>query len=265
MARTRTSIVGKDTSSLEDTWRRFRAGELDCRNKLVEAYLPLVKVVAERMHARLVEQVDIDDLHSSGILGLLDAVNAYDPDRGVKFETYCLPRIRGAMLDELRSMDWVPRLVRSRHRKLMETVEILEATMGRKPTETEIARKLGVPLSKVRQMQNDSNLVGQISLEHPVDNGGGKLCRLGETIRDRNQEEPSHTATKHDLRNLIMQGLSKAERLVILLYYYEGMTMKEIGATLGLSESRISQMHSELVERLRAAMKSHGAPPTAAA
>src|SRR5256712_8584729 len=145
-------------------WRDYRAEPtVDLRNQLVELYLPLVKYNAERIWQRLPEGVDLDDLISAGVFGLMDAIDAFDLTRGVKFETYCVPRIRGAMLDELRTMDWVPRLVRSKHTKMEETRKALEAALGRPPRSDEMAAKLGVTPEEYEKMTGDATAVGLVS------------------------------------------------------------------------------------------------------
>jgi RNA polymerase sigma factor for flagellar operon FliA len=148
-----------------ELWREFKEQPTTpLRNRLVERYLPLVKYNAERIWQRLPEGVDLDDLISAGVFGLMDAIDAFDLGRGVKFETYCVPRIRGAMLDELRTMDWVPRLVRSKHTKMEEARKSLEAQHGRPPTESELADRLGLPMAEFEKMAMDANAVGLISL-----------------------------------------------------------------------------------------------------
>src|SRR6202163_2765519 len=150
---------------VQQLWKDYRTEPtVELRNQLVELYLPLVKYNAERIWARLPEGVDLDDLISAGVFGLMDAIDAFDLERGVKFETYCVPRIRGAMLDELRTMDWVPRLVRSKHTKLEEARKSLEAALGRPPTPDEMASKLGLPIDEYEKMAMDANAVGLISL-----------------------------------------------------------------------------------------------------
>jgi RNA polymerase sigma factor for flagellar operon FliA len=182
---------------IAQVWRDYKeAPSIELRNQLVEKYLPLVKYNADRIWQRLPDGVDLDDLISAGIFGLMDAIEAFDLERGVKFETYCVPRIRGAMLDELRTMDWVPRLVRSKATKMEEARKSLEASLGRPPRPDEMAGRLGVSLEEFHKMVGDATAVSQV--------------------------------------------------------YYEDMTMKEIGATLDLSESRVSQMHSSIVARLQA-------------
>src|SRR5712675_2443722 len=158
-------MVTRVDVDVQQLWHEYRAHPtIDLRNQLVELYLPLVKYNAERIWARLPEGVDLDDLISAGVFGLMDAIDAFDLERGVKFETYCVPRIRGAMLDELRTMDWVPRLVRSKHTRMEETRKALEAQHGRPPTDAELAERLGLPPQEFEKMAVDANAVGLISL-----------------------------------------------------------------------------------------------------
>ncbi len=221
----------------------------------MENYRHLVKYAAERLHSKLPDKVDVDDLISAGIFGLMDAIDAYDPDRGVKFETYCSPRIRGSILDELRSMDWVPRLVRARASQLTKATQALEIHLGRKPVKEEIAAELKLEPDEFNRLRRDANAVNLVSLDTKYNDGDGeKEIREIDIIKDERSEDPIIEAQKRDLKNLLTKGLTRAERLIIILYYYEEMTMKEIGATLDLSESRVSQMHSSIVARLKAQM-----------
>jgi RNA polymerase sigma factor FliA len=239
---------------IQQLWRDYRAEPTrDMRNTLVEHYLPLVKYNAERIWARLPEGVDLDDLISAGVFGLMDAIGAFDLDRGVKFETYCVPRIRGAMLDELRTMDWVPRLVRSKHTKLEETRKALEAELGRPPTSDELATRLGVSLQEFEKIAGDATAVSLVSLNKKwYETDSYKDVREIDILEDKKAEDPTHRLQNRDLMRLVTRGLNRNERLIVILYYYEDMTMKEIGATLDLSESRVSQMHSSIVSRLQA-------------
>jgi len=238
---------------LQDVWRDFKAtGHPALRNRLMEAYLPLVKYNAERIAAKLPDEVEADDLNSAGIFGLMDAITAFDLDRGVKFETYCAPRIRGAILDELRMMDWVPRLVRSRAQKLSRATSVLEAELGRSPTEGEIADRMALPPGEFDKLIRDATAVGIISLSRKhYDSDSNKDVREGDVLADKRSRDPLIEVQKRNLRDMLMRGLNRAERLVLILYYYEEMTMKEIGATLELSESRVSQMHSSMLNRLK--------------
>jgi RNA polymerase sigma factor for flagellar operon FliA len=223
---------------------------------LLENYLPIVKYTADRLRAKLPDEVDVDDLISAGIFGLMDALKAFDPERGVKFETYCSPRIRGAILDELRSMDWVPRLVRSRAHKLNNATHTLEAQFGRKPEEKELAKQMKVTMKEFRKVQRDAHAVGLVSLSRKwFETDSSKDVREIDVLEDRRSDNPFHTAQAKDLRELVTRGLSRAERLIIILYYFEEMTMKEIGETLDLSESRVSQMHSAILARLRSQLE----------
>jgi RNA polymerase sigma factor for flagellar operon FliA len=219
----------------------------------VEHYLHLVKSNAERIWKRLPDGVELDDLFSAGVFGLMDAVKSFDPNRGVKFETYCVPRIRGAMLDELRTMDWVPRLVRSKASKLEEARKSLEAQLGRPPRPEEMCEKLGVSLEEYHKMVGDATAVTQVSLNKKwYETDSYKDVREIDVLEDKKAEDPTHRLQNRDLMRLVTRGLNRNERLIIILYYYEDMTMKEIGATLDLSESRVSQMHSSIVARLQA-------------
>ena len=235
-------------------WREYRANpSIELRNQLVENYLPLVRYNAERIWSRLPEGVDLDDLISAGVFGLMDAIDAFDLERGVKFETYCVPRIRGAMLDELRTMDWVPRLVRSKASKLEEARKSLEAALGRPPRPEEMAEKLGVTPEEYHKMLGDATAVSQVSLNKKwYETDSYKDVREIDILEDKKAEDPTHRLQNRDLMRLVTRGLNRNERLIIILYYYEDMTMKEIGATLDLSESRVSQMHSSIVARLQA-------------
>ena len=249
--RTRQTRAPKE--DVEKWWKAFRrTGSEKYRNLLLENYLPIVKYAGERLHAKLPDEVEVDDLISAGTFGLMDAVKAFDPQRGVKFETYCAPRIRGAILDELRSMDWVPRLVRSRAHKLNEATRALEASLGRKPNERELAKRMRMNMKDFRKLQRDARAVGLVSLSRKwFETDSHKDVREIDVLEDKRSDDPLRTAQRRDIKDLVTRGLSRAERLIIILYYFEEMTMKEIGETLDLSESRVSQMHSAILGRLR--------------
>jgi RNA polymerase sigma factor for flagellar operon FliA len=244
--------------TIDEIWERFhKKRDEHSRNLLMEYYRNLVKYSADRLHSKLPDKVELDDLVSAGIFGLMDAIDAFDPSRGVKFETYCSPRIRGSILDELRSMDWVPRLVRARAHQLSKATHSLEINLGRKPTEKEIAEELDMDSDEFTRLQRDANAVSLVSLDTNYGEGEGeKDIREIDIIKDERSKNPVIEAQKRDLKNLLTKGLTRAERLIIVLYYYEEMTMKEIGATLDLSESRVSQMHSSIIARLKAQMNS---------
>ncbi|MHC4988792.1 MAG: FliA/WhiG family RNA polymerase sigma factor [Planctomycetota bacterium] len=233
-----------EKNDIQQVWTEFfKTRSERCRNILMENYLHLVKYSAERICVKLPDKVELDDLIQAGIFGLKDALEAYDPERGVKFETYCAPRIRGSILDELRSMDWVPRLVRARAHQLGRAMQTLEAELGRIPTEQELAEELELDKVEFHRLQRDANAIGLISLNNSFNESEGeKDVREIDIIEDQKSKNPVTEAQKRDLK------------LIVILYYYEEMTMKEIGATLDLSESRVSQMHSSIVARLKAQM-----------
>ncbi|MCZ6542477.1 MAG: FliA/WhiG family RNA polymerase sigma factor [Planctomycetota bacterium] len=253
-ARTSTSL---HETPVEEVWRRYKkAGSDELRNFLIEHYLHLVKSTAERMHMRLPGEVDVEDLMSAGLFGLMDAIDAFDLERGVKFETYCTQRVRGAIFDELRAMDWVPRLVRSRTAKIERARKALEMEMGRHPTDKEVCKQLKVSRAEYKKLQKDSKPVNVVSLNRKwFETDSSKDIREIDVIQDKRQEDPITALHKRDLKLLMTKGLSRAERLIVILYYYEEMTMKEIGMTLDLSESRVSQMHSSILARLQAQMQ----------
>ncbi len=250
------SQIAKEAKQKEiaEVWVQFKKdpSRRDLRNRLVEHYLRLVKYNGERIWARLPDGVELDDLISAGVFGLMDAIKAFDMSRGVKFETYCVPRIRGAMLDELRSMDWVPRLVRSKASKLNEGIRVLEARLGRHPTESELASHMELSSAELEKMISDANAVNLISLNKKwYETDSYKDVREIDILEDKKGDDPTKRIQKSDLMRLVTKGLNRNERLIIILYYYEEMTMKEIGSTLDLSESRVSQMHSAIVQRLQ--------------
>ncbi|MGC4031600.1 MAG: FliA/WhiG family RNA polymerase sigma factor [Tepidisphaeraceae bacterium] len=247
--------AGADDPEARKEFARIRVQSELLRNTLMENYLHLVRYNAERIHQKLPDEVELDDLMSSGIFGLMDAIEAYDLDRGVKFETYCALRIRGAILDELRSMDWVPRLVRSRAQKMGQTTKQLQVELGREPTSQEIAAKMAISMEEFKKIEKDSKATGIVSLSRKYfETDSNKDVREIDILEDKRGVDPIRELQRKDLKELMTKGLSRAERLIIILYYFEEMTMKEIGATLDLSESRVSQMHSSIIARLRAQM-----------
>ena len=253
MASATTATKAADAETVERWWRQFaktRSEEL--RNRLLEHYLRLVRATAERLHAKLPDEVELDDLISAGTFGLLDAINSFDLARGVKFETYCAQRIRGAILDELRSMDWVPRLVRARAHKVEAAAAALEMELGRKPTERELAKRLRMSLADFRKLQRDARATAVVSLSRKwFETDSNRDVREIDVLEDTRSEDPFRQCQRKDIKEWVTRGLSRAERLIIILYYFEDMTMKEIGETLALSESRVSQMHSAILARLR--------------
>jgi len=246
------------TENVAELWKVYKQDQSnqELRNALIERYFPLVRYNAERVWSKLPEGVDLNDLISAGVFGLMDAIDAFDLSRGVKFETYCVPRIRGAMLDELRTMDWVPRLVRSKASKLEAARKEAEAQFGRPPADTEIAGKLSLSSEDFEKLKTEASAVNLVSLNKKwYETDSYKDVREVDILEDSKGEDPTRSIQKRDLMKLVTKGLNRNERLIIILYYYEELTMKEIGNTLGLSESRVSQMHSSIVARLKDQLK----------
>ncbi len=246
-------MVSKTTIDIMQVWRDFRENPTEeLRNILLENYHPLVRRIAERIRSRLPDGVELDDLISAGTFGLMDAIEAFDLERKVKFETYCVSRIRGAMLDELRNMDWVPRLVRSKATKMEAARKELEISHGRPARPEELADKLGVPIDEIDSWIGEATAVNLVSLNKKwFETDSYKDVREIDILEDKRAEDPTHRLQNGDLMRLITRGLNRNERLIMILYYYEDLTMKEIGSTLDLSESRVSQMHSSIVNRLQ--------------
>lgn len=246
------------TVTIETVWETFLSQrDNHSRNFLVLHYLSSVKFTAERLHAKLPKKIELDDLISSGVFGLMKAIDAFDPKRHVDFETYSTHRIRGAILDELRKLDWVPRHVRATSRKLMKVMRILEAELGRVPTDVEIADRLGLDMEKYWQFQRDAQAVGLLSLHAPFNERGEEKDFTEIDIHaDQKSQNPQLAAQKRDLKEFLTKRFTRKERLIIVLYYYEGMTMKEVGKTLGISESRVSQMHTSIIARLKVQLDS---------
>jgi RNA polymerase sigma factor for flagellar operon FliA len=246
------------TSHITQTWNKYKKNHYDTyRNQLIEHYMPLVESAAKREHSKLPGKIEINDLISAGVSGLIDAIKSFDPARGFKFTTYASPRIHGSIIDWLREMDFAPRLVRERARRLTKATQSLEALLGRKPTDDEIAEKMGIDLHELKKVKKDANTIGFLSLDDKYgDEREGKDKHQIDFIKDNKSKDPLKEAQKRDLRKFITRNLTTSEALIFILYYYERLTMKEIGLTLGLSESRVSQVHSSILARLKSQLDS---------
>lgn len=251
----------REYANIEDLWRDYkRSGDKDLRNLLIEKYLPLVKYIAERLLAKLPQNIELDDLTSAGIFGLMDAIEGFDMTRGVKFETYCTTRIRGAILDELRSLDWVPRIVRNKANRIESTWKDLEMELGRTPTDMEMADRLQMALSEYEDLLREASAITIVSLtDKAKEEQGSKPLRKIDLLENKKQEDPEEEVRRKEITEFITKGLSRKERLIMLLYYYEDLTMREIGATLNLSESRVCQLHSRIIFRLKSQLKKYQA------
>ena len=253
--------VARDPGKLSDRdvqslWRRFKEyDDPTSRDQLILNYAPLVKYVAGRMGAALPSHVDEADLISYGLLGLINAVERFDLKRRIKFETYAVTRIKGAIIDELRSLDWVPRSVRARAREIERTSAELEHKLHRAPTDAEMATALGVTKS---EFQDSITQIANSSLvaldEMWSTQGGGETLALIDTIGDGELSDPATVVGEMETRITLadaIAGLPEREKIVVSLYYYEGLTLREIGEVLGVTESRVSQLHTKAVLRLR--------------
>lgn len=249
----------KEYESVEELWRDFkRTGDKELRNILIEKYLPLVKYIAERLLSKLPQNIELDDLTSAGIFGLMDAIEGFDLTRGVKFETYCTTRIRGAILDELRSLDWVPRIVRNKANRIESTWKTLEMEFGRAPTDAEMAERMGMSLPEYEELLRQASAITIVSLTDKArEEQGSKELRKIDLLENKKQKDPEDELRRKEVTEFITKGLSRKERLIMLLYYYEDLTMREIGATLNLSESRVCQLHSRIIFRLKNQLKKY--------
>ena len=252
-----------DVSAL---WGRYKVdNETSARDELILNYSPLVKYVAGRLASSLPQTVDTADLISYGIFGLIDAIEKFDPDRAIKFETYAIARIKGAIIDELRAMDWVPRSVRSRAREIEQAYIALENQLRRVPSDQEVADHMKITLKEFQDILAKLSYTSVVSFEELWVGGerDESQSALG-SIRDDRAEDPVAVFESVEIKDILasaIERLPEREKTVIALYYYEGLTLKEIGQVLGVTESRVSQLHTKAVLRLRARL--HAAQATA--
>jgi RNA polymerase sigma factor for flagellar operon FliA len=240
-------------------WRSYRTRPDDkaLRDRLILTYAPLVKYVAGRLGSGLPAHVDEEDLVSYGLLGLIGAIERYDPDRDVKFETYAITRIKGAIIDELRSLDWVPRSVRARAREIERAIAALEAKLHRPPTDEEIAGQVGITVDELENSLTDISRSSIAALDElwTVGGSGGDQVALIDTIEDADAPAPDSALTATELKEALGEAITRLperEKLVVTLYYYEELTLREIGEVLGVTESRVSQLHTKAILRLKA-------------
>ncbi|HEY5493600.1 MAG TPA: RNA polymerase sigma factor WhiG [Candidatus Anoxymicrobiaceae bacterium] len=229
----------------------------EAREQLILHYSPLVKYVAGRVSSGLPPSVEFGDLVSYGVFGLLDAIDKYDPGRGIKFETYAIARIKGAIIDELRADDWVPRSVRFKAREIERAYIALESELRRIPTDEEVAEKLGVTLDEYLNLLGKMSLISLVALDELWTVSGDRPDKisLADTVEDVKIKDPSKTFEIEEMKDMIagaINHLPERERIVVSLYYFEGLTMREIGEVLSVTESRVCQMHTKAILRLRA-------------
>jgi RNA polymerase sigma factor FliA len=255
------SSAGTDHRTAEEVeagivalWRSYgQSREQVQRDRLVLHYAPLVKYVAGRVGTGLPSHVDVADLVQSGIFGLVDAIEKFEPERGLKFETYAMQRIRGAILDDLRAQDWVPRSVRSRAKDLERALERLEARLQRSATDPELAAELSISVAELRELWSQLRMTSVAALDELITAGQG-TSSFAETLPDDRAEDPVATLVDRDSRRQLADAiaqLSERDRIVVTLYYFENLTLAEIGKVLGVTESRVCQLHTRAVLRLR--------------
>ncbi len=245
----------EDTKTL---WQQYRkTKDQGIRDRLILTYAPLVKYVAGRLGSGLPAHVDENDLVSYGLLGLIGAIERYDPDRDVKFETYAIARIKGSIIDELRALDWVPRSIRSRARDIERAIADLESKLGRTPTDEEVSAKLGITEEEFDDSLSEISRSSIAALDElwTISSSGGDQVALIDTIEDTQGPEPQAALAETELKEALAESISRLperERLVVTLYYYEELTLREIGEVLGVTESRVSQLHTKAILRLKA-------------
>jgi len=250
-------VTDTTTTELDALWAAYGdGGDRTVRDQLILHYSPLVKYVAGRVAVGLPQNVEQADLVSYGIFGLIDAIDKFDPERGYKFETYAISRIKGAILDELRSIDWVPRSVRAKARALEAAYAKLEANNHRTPTDDELAGELDMTEAQLQTTLSQISFVGLVALDEMLSVGGdrGESLTLGDTIADSG-DGPVGAYEVEEMRQLLAEAINRMperEKVVLTLYYYESLTLAEIGEVLGVTESRGCQTHTKAVLQLRA-------------
>jgi len=243
-------IRDADYKHLWEAYARDRSPAV--KSQLIEAYFPLVRYLAERMGTTLPASVEVDDLVSMGTFGLIEAIDRFDMDRGIQFKTYCTARIRGAILDNLRTNDWVPRLVRLRTNLVDKTMRRLYGELGREPTDPEMAEALDVSMTEYERIRKEANPTSMLSLtddnaEADAENSG----RMIDLVGDQTAVDPRFVQQSRMVKDVLFRSLTDKEQIVVQHYYYDGLSMREIAGILKLTESRVCQIHSKVIRRLR--------------
>ncbi|MGO8683052.1 MAG: RNA polymerase sigma factor WhiG [Thermoleophilia bacterium] len=250
-----------DEDKVKELWYRYKNdGDQRARDRLILAYAPLVKYVAGRMANGLPSHIEEADLISYGLLGLIGALDRFDPSREIKFETYAVSRIKGSIIDELRSLDWVPRSVRSKAREIEKVCALLENRLQRAPTDVEIANELGMTVNEFQHALTQISNTSIVALDElwAISGSDGDSASLIDTLEDPKSKDPSHMLDLSEMKARLadaIDALPKREKIVIALYYYENLTLREIGEVLGVTESRVSQLHTKAVLRLKGRLR----------
>jgi RNA polymerase sigma factor for flagellar operon FliA len=255
-------VGADDTAGVDELWASYKAdNSAAVRDRLILHYSPLVKYVAGRVAVGLPQSVDQADLVSYGIFGLIDAIDKFEVERGFKFETYAITRIKGAILDELRSIDWVPRSIRAKARAIERAYTKLEAMHHRAPSDTELAAELEWTPEQLDTTLGQISLTGVAALDEMLSGERGEAATLGDTIPDATAG-PVAVFEGEEMRQLLAEAINRLperEKIVLTLYYYEGLTLNEIGGVLGVTESRVCQVHTKAVLHLRARLEREAA------
>jgi len=246
---------------VDHLWQEYkRTGDQRLRDELIVQYSPLVKFVAGRVSVGLPHTIEQADLVSYGMFGLIDAIEKFDPERAIKFETYAITRIKGAIIDELRSVDWVPRSVRSKARSVEQAYAQLESTLLRTPTDAEVAAELGISEADLQQIFTQISFVGIVALDEVISGGGSDRgegsTTLAQTLADR-EDGPVVAYEVEEMKQVLASAINRLgdrEKIVLSLYYYDSLTLAEIGRVLGVTESRVCQIHTKAVLQLRGRM-----------
>jgi len=253
----------KKEDDIKKIWTEYKKSlNPEIKEKLIIHYLPLVRYIVDRLPVADIPSVSLDDLISSGVVGLIKAVEKFDPQRRVKFETYAFPRIRGAIIDELRSLDWIPRSLRRKAHLLEDTYLSLQDKLGKIPSNKELAKAMNIEEGELSQLLIEENYFSLRSLDQKEDNSGGSLKEI---IPSTKTKDPFRIIEEEEEKNILKKAiseLSEVEGTVITLYYYEELTLREIGEVLGVSESRVSQIHRKALFHLRSQLKFSSLQPT---
>ncbi len=246
-----------ELEEVDQLWSEYkRSGNRKARDQLIVRYSPLVKFVAGRVSAGLPQSIEQADLVSYGMFGLIDAIEKFDTDRNIKFETYAITRIKGAIIDELRSIDWVPRSVRAKARAVEQAYASLESSLGRAPTDAEVAAALQISEADLQQIFGQISYIGIVALDEVISGGGGERgdsVTLGDSLADRG-EGPMAAFEVEEMKQILAGAINRLgdrEKIVLSLYYYENLTLAQIGQVLGVTESRVCQIHTKAVMQLR--------------
>lgn len=247
-----------DEASKNKLWEEYVKSRSNAiRDKIIVEYAPLVKIVAGRLSIYLGYNVEYDDLVGFGIFGLIDAIDKFDYYKGIKFETYASLRIRGAILDQIRKMDWIPRSLRQKQKKMDAATSKLESQLGRSATEDEIAKEIGIDTDEYLLWQGQTKITNIVSLDEFIETSGEKGVN---NVKASTYEQPEQVVMQSELKQMLMDALDSLtdkERKVILLYYYEELTLKEISQVLEVSESRISQLHTKALQKMKQKLGKH--------